>query len=145
GELSVQPFGKELIALLRDSYLQSPDIQTATFKFVHALFAEFGLVVIIPDTAALKKVMEPVFREDLLQQTPASVVSNTIEQLSAYYKVQAHPRDINLFYFKDNIRELIELKNGRYEVRNTTIHFSKEEILAELTAHPERFSPNVIL
>lgn len=145
GELSVQPFGKELIQLLRDCYLQSPDIQTATFKLIDALFAEYGLVVILPDNANLKRVMEPVFREDLLQQTPAGVVGKTIEQLSQHYKAQAHPRDINLFYLKDNVRELIELKGEKYEVRNTQISFTREEILAELSSHPERFSPNVIL
>lgn len=146
GELSVQPFGKELIQLLRDCYLQSPDIQTATFKLINTLFAEYGLVVIMPDNANLKRVMAPVFRDDLLQQTPAGVVNKTIEQLSQQqHKVQAHPRDINLFYLKDNIRELIELKGDKYEVRNTTLSFSREEILAELDSHPERFSPNVIL
>jgi bacillithiol biosynthesis cysteine-adding enzyme BshC len=145
GELSVQPFGKELIALLRACYLQSPDIQTATFKLINALFAEYGLIVIIPDTANFKKVMEPVFREDLLQQTPATIVGKTVEQISKVYKAQAHPRDINLFYLKDNIRELIELKAEKYVVRNTSISFTKEEILAELAGHPERFSPNVIL
>ncbi|MCS3799176.1 bacillithiol biosynthesis cysteine-adding enzyme BshC [Niastella sp. OAS944] len=145
GELSVQPFGKELIQLLRDCYLQSPDIQTATFKLINALFAEYGLIVIMPDNANLKKAMEPVFREDLLQQTPAGVVEKTIEQLSKQYKAQAHPRPINLFYLKDNIRELIELKGDKYEVRNTTLSFTKDEILAELANNPERFSPNVIL
>jgi bacillithiol synthase len=61
------------------------------------------------------------------------------------YKVQAHPRDINLFYLKDDLRERIEIKDDRYEVLNSKISFSKEEILAELKEHPERFSPNVIL
>lgn len=145
GELTVQPFGKELIQLLRDCYLQSPDIQTATFKLINALFAEYGLIVIMPDNANLKKAMEPVFREDLLQQTPAGIVEKTIEQLSKQYKAQAHPRPINLFYLKDNIRELIELKGEKYEVRNTTLSFTKDEILAELANNPERFSPNVIL
>jgi bacillithiol biosynthesis cysteine-adding enzyme BshC len=145
GELSVQPHGEALITLLRSCYLQSADIQTATFKLINALFAEYGLIVVLPDNANLKKVMEPVFREDLLQQTPAAVVGNTIEQLSKEYKAQAHPRDINLFYLKDNIRELIELRNTKYEVRNTDISFTKEEILTELASHPERFSPNVIL
>ncbi|HEX6431028.1 MAG TPA: bacillithiol biosynthesis cysteine-adding enzyme BshC [Niastella sp.] len=145
GELSVQPYGKELIQLLRTCYLESEDIQTATFKLINALFAEYGLLVILPDNANLKRAMEPVFREDLLQQTPAGIVGKTIEQLSQQYKAQAHPRDINLFYLKDNIRELIEVKGAKYEVRNTALSFTKDEIIAELTDHPERFSPNVIL
>jgi bacillithiol synthase len=150
GELSVQPHGKELIQLLRTCYLESPDIQTATFKLINALFAEYGLIVILPDNANLKRAMEPVFREDLLQQTPAGIVGKTVEKLSQQYKAQAHPRDINLFYLKDNIRELIEAKvpinmGTKFEVRNTAISFTIDEILAELTDHPERFSPNVIL
>src|ERR1044072_3407565 len=79
GELSVQPHGKELIQLLREAYLESLDIQIATFKLIEALFADYGLIVILPDNANLKKVMEPVFREDLLQQRPAGIVGKTIE------------------------------------------------------------------
>ena len=145
GELSVQPFGPQLVALLKECYLRSPDIQTATFKLLHALFAEYGLIVMLPDQADLKKVMSPLFRDDLLNQTPSSIVTKTIEKLEEHYKVQANPRPINLFYLKDNVRELIELNNGRYEVRNTNISFTQEEVLAELDVHPERFSPNVIL
>jgi uncharacterized protein YllA (UPF0747 family) len=38
GELSVQPFGKQLLPLLKSAYLESPDIQTATFRILHSLF-----------------------------------------------------------------------------------------------------------
>lgn len=145
GELSVQPHGKELIQLLKDAYGNSPDIQTATFKFLHALFAEYGLVVIIPDSASMKSVMTTVFKDDLLHQTASSVVEKTIGKLSSVYKVQANPRPINLFYLQEGIRELIELEDGEYKVRNTDIRFTTEAIQQELEEHPERFSPNVIL
>jgi bacillithiol biosynthesis cysteine-adding enzyme BshC len=150
GELSVQPYGKELMQLLRSCYLESPDIQTATFKLIDTLFADYGLIVVLPDNAELKRVMTPVFQEDLLQQKAAGIVQNTVGKLSEHYKPQAHPREINLFYLKDNIRELIEVRipiaiGKKYEVRNTEISFTEEEIIAELKEHPERFSPNVIL
>ena len=145
GELSVQPHGEELIQLLRDAYLNSADIQTATFKLLHDLFAAYGLITIIPDTAQLKRRMVSVFEDDLFHQTPGAIVEKTIAKLGENYKVQANPRAINLFYLKDNVRELIEWKNDGYEVRNTGIRFTKEEIAVELNDHPERFSPNVIL
>lgn len=44
-----------------------------------------------------------------------------------------------------NKRERIERNGGGYEVKTLGLRFSKEAILAELDAHPERFSPNVIL
>lgn len=145
GQLSVLPHGDELVKMLSTCYLESPDLQTATFKLLHQLFAAYGLIVIIPDTAALKRIMQPVFEEDLFQQKPSAIVEKTIDRLSENYKVQAHPRAINLFYLKDGIRNLIELNNGAYEVRDTEIKFTAEEIKKELKDHPERFSPNVIL
>jgi len=72
-------------------------------------------------------------------------VAETSTRLEAHYKVQAHPRDINLFYLNDNLRERIEQRDSRYEVVNSDISFSREELLSELKEHPGRFSPNVIL
>lgn len=144
GELSVQPFGKELIDLIKKCYLESADIQTATFKLLHALFADRGLIVMIPDDASLKRLMLPVFEEDLFQHKPSTIVEKTIEKLSAEYKVQANPRNINLFYLADDLRELIE-KNDDYKVRNTNIRFNADQLRKELHDFPEKFSPNVIL
>lgn len=145
GELSVLPHGQELMKIIKEAYLNSPDIQTATFKLIHELFAEYGLVTIIPDTALLKRQMVSVFEDDLYHQTPGTIVEQTISNLSKHYKVQANPRAVNLFYLKDGVRELIELKNDVYEVRNTQIRFTKEQMAVELNDHPDRFSPNVIL
>ncbi len=145
GQLGVLPFGKEAVSLLRECYRSGEDIQTATFKFVHALFADKGLVVLLPDNARLKSQMKEIFKDDLLQQSASGIVEKTSEKLGRLYKVQAHPRDINLFYLENDTRERIEWHGDKYKVLNTKIEFTKDQILAELEEHPERFSPNVIL
>jgi bacillithiol biosynthesis cysteine-adding enzyme BshC len=145
GELSVRPFGKELIGFLKDVYLSSPDIQTATFRLLHHLFAEYGLVVLIPDKASLKRLMIPVLEEDLFTQVSARVVNQTIEKLTAHYKAQANPRPINLFYLKDDLRGRIEKVEDHFIVHDSDLVFEEKELREELHAHPERFSPNVIL
>lgn len=145
GEFSVRPFGGELIRLLREAYLDSPDIQTATFRLLHSLFEEYGLVVLIPDHAGLKRLMIPIFEEDLMKQTPARVVDQTIEELSKHYKVQANPRPINLFYLKDDLRGRIERVGDLFKVHESELVFTEHEIREELHRFPERFSPNVIL
>lgn len=145
GELSVQPNGRELCELLKEAYLNSPDIQTATFRLLHSLFEKFGLVVIIPDNPSLKKLMIPVFKDDLLNQTASEIVGKSIEKLEKNYKVQATPREINLFYLKDDIRARIERTESGFNVVDTEINFTEKELLKELDEHPERFSPNVIL
>ncbi|MBS1564108.1 MAG: bacillithiol biosynthesis cysteine-adding enzyme BshC [Bacteroidetes bacterium] len=145
GELSVQPHGPALLQLLKDCYLNSPDLQTATLRFVHALFAHYGLVILVPDNARFKQTMLSVFEDDIFNNKPAGIVTGTIEKLSAHYKVQAHPRDINLFYLKDTLRNRIEKQGDAYIVHGTELRFTEAALRAELQEHPERFSPNVIL
>lgn len=145
GELSVLPFGSKLIQLLKDCYLGDNDIQTATFKLLNALFGEYGLIVLIPDNPNLKRKLIPVFEDELFNQQSSEIVKGAIDGLSENFKVQATPRDINLFYLKDNIRERIERTGDTWSVVNTNITFSADTLKEELNAHPERFSPNVIL
>ncbi len=145
GQLTHYPYGNEILEMIRKSFQKGVTIQEATFQLVHQLFADYGLVVLIPDHAQLKQCMRPVFHDDLFHQVPSSVVAETSEKLAHQYDAQAHPREINLFYLKDNIRERIIRNGDHFLVQNTSLTFSSEEIVNELNEHPERFSPNVIL
>jgi len=145
GEYSVLPFGKELVDLLKDCYLDCTNIQTATFKLVDKIFSKYGLIILIPDNTHLKKVMIPVFEDDIFHHTPMVIANETIAQLSPQYDIQANPRSINLFYLKDDIRERIVEDGDNFRVYGHNIFFTKDELKAELHQHPERFSPNVIL
>ncbi|HYF30137.1 MAG TPA: bacillithiol biosynthesis cysteine-adding enzyme BshC [Chitinophagaceae bacterium] len=153
GQIGIFPHGKELITLLKQCYLESPDIQTATFKLVNALFADYGLVVLIPDNPNFKRAMRPVFEEDLLEQIPSSVVQQSVQAMDkAGFKVQAHPREINLFYLKDNVRERIIQNGSGHKVNGPKdssgsgkVKFSPDELQQALQDEPEVFSPNVIL
>ena len=146
GQLSVLPNGNEIISLLKKYYREGTTIQDATFKFVNNLFADYGLIVLLPDNANLKKQMTVVFEDDLLYQTASGIVEKTAKKLNAAgYKVQANPREINLFYLLDDKRERIVCEGTRYKAHGTSLDLSEEELKNELQVHPERFSPNVIL
>lgn len=145
GELSVQPHGQQLARLLRSAYIDSPDIQTATFRLLHSLFGEYGLVVLIADKRIFKQQMLAVFEDDLFRQEPTRIVEQTIARLAERYKVQANPRPINLFYLKDDLRNRIERVGEQFVVVDTSLRFTEQELREELHRYPERFSPNVIL
>jgi bacillithiol biosynthesis cysteine-adding enzyme BshC len=151
GQLSVLPHGNEIITLIRKYYKEGHTIQDATYRFVNALFGEYGLVIILPDNASFKKQMLPVFEDDLLHQTASGIVEDAANKLQdAGYKVQANPREINLFYLKDDLRERIVKKNDQFTIHAPTavgarFTFSEDELVNELKAHPGHFSPNVIL
>jgi bacillithiol biosynthesis cysteine-adding enzyme BshC len=145
GRLSVEKFGKPVIDLLKNCFLKNSTIEEATFLFVHNLFKEYGLLVLLPDSAAFKKEMISIFEDDVFNHTSSEIVEQTSEKLSLHYKAQAYPREINLFYLKGSLRNRIIEINDHFAVHNTSIVFTKEEIRNELKEHPERFSPNVIL
>ncbi|HEV2354879.1 MAG TPA: bacillithiol biosynthesis cysteine-adding enzyme BshC [Puia sp.] len=145
GQLSVLPYGRQLTEILKDAYLNSPDIQTATFRLIHEWFGALGLVVLIADRPDLKKLMVPVFGDDLFRQQPAAIVNETIRRIPGQYKVQANPRDINLFYLKGDLRGRIDREGGDFIVHGSPLRFTEEQMREELDRYPDRFSPNVIL
>ena len=145
GELSVKPYGGQLVQLIKHAYLESSDIQTATFRLLHYLFGEYGLVVLIADKPVFKQQMISVFEDDLFRQGPSSIVDKTIARLSESYKVQANPRPINLFYLKGDMRNRIERAGEGFVVVDSPLRFTEQELRDELHRYPERFSPNVIL
>ena len=145
GEFGGLPHGAEMASLIREAYLRHGTIQDATLYLVHALFAEYGLLVLIPDNASLKRLFVPLLRRELADGFSHRAVTGTITRLGEHYKVQAAGRDINLFYLRDAVRNRIVREGEGFAVVDTDITFTGPEIEAELEAHPERFSPNVIL
>ncbi len=145
GEITVHPFGKEIIDQMKASYAEGTTIEQATFKLVNALFGEYGLIVLLPDDVDYKRAFIPVVNKELVEQFSHPVVETTSVKFPKQYKVQAGGRELNMFYLKDDRRDRIEKSADQFKVIDTVISFTQAEILNELETHPERFSPNVIL
>ncbi len=131
--------------LFSDAYLKHTNLAAATRYIANELFSEYGLVVIDSDDVKLKQLFAPIVKDELENGTSFNEVSKTISKLEKDYKIQVNPREINLFYLTDEIRERIILEKGVYKVNNTDITFSKDEILREVYENPKAFSPNVIM
>ena len=142
-QLSAYPLGNEIIDIIKNCYKEGSIIEQATFKFVNVLFAEYGLLMLLPDNPSLKRKFIPVIEKELNEGFSHTAVEESVKIFPAEYKVQATGRQINLFYLKDDKRERIEIKNGNFKIKN--FEFSALEIKDEVEKYPERFSPNVIL
>lgn len=145
GQIAVLPNGKVWVEKLRKYFVKGTSIQEATFALVNDLFAAYGLVIMLPDHAAYKQKMIPVFESELFEQRTATIVGKTSAALEQHYKVQATGRAINLFYLHDQLRSRIEATEDGFAVANTSLRFTQDEMKALLHEHPERFSPNVML
>jgi bacillithiol biosynthesis cysteine-adding enzyme BshC len=130
--------------LFEDTYLKHSNLTDATRFLANELFGQYGLVIIDGADADLKRQFAPFIKEELLHFTSHKTVSETIEKMKPY-DIQVNPREINLFYMEDGLRERIVFEDGKYQVNNTATIFSEGEILELVEKNPEKFSPNVIL
>lgn len=159
GADTLQPVMEELRSLLGESdaaesvfkriysaYAGGKTFAEATQALLHDVFGAYGLVVLNTSDVILKRQFVPFMKDDLVRQTAYRVVGDTISELGhAGFRAQAAPREINLFYMRDGFRERIVREENLYKVLNTGFSFTENEILSELEAHPEHFSPNVVL
>ncbi|MFD2572320.1 bacillithiol biosynthesis cysteine-adding enzyme BshC [Spirosoma soli] len=137
----------EKLSLFEEAYLKQDTLADATRYYINKLFGVEGLICLDADDAGLKGIFAPTMRDELLNQHSGQLVNEQTERLAEMgYKTVITPRDINLFYLDDQIRERIErTEKGDYRVIHTKIRFSESQILALLAEHPEQFSPNVVL
>ncbi|MBT1702627.1 bacillithiol biosynthesis cysteine-adding enzyme BshC [Chryseosolibacter indicus] len=130
----------------KEAYLKHKTLSDAVRYYFNELFGNEGVVVVDADDHDLKSLLKEVMKEDILKQATINHVDNTNKGLEDLgYKTQIFCRDINFFYLDNNIRSRIEKQGDRFQVLDTQLNFSEEEILTLINTQPEKFSPNVIL
>ena len=132
--------------LFKKGYLENDNLTDATRYIANELFGKYGLVIVAAGDARLKRHFIPQVENELFQNQSYENTTGTVEKINSQgYNIQVTPREINLFYLTEEIRERIIERDGKYFVHETEISWTKDEILAEIKDHPERFSPNVML
>ncbi len=145
-EIGIGKNAEQLKSLFKEAYLKHTNLAAATRYLANELFGVYGLVIIDGDDRELKRLFIPFVEKELLEQTSYNSVVPKVNQLGDLgYKVQVNPREINLFYLAEGLRERIIEEKGRYYVNETEISWSKNDVLKELHEFPERFSPNVMM
>ncbi len=138
--------GDNAFEQIRLAYSAHDTYGKAALDLLHRFFGAYGLVVLDASVPALKRLFVPAIERELLQRPSQKLVSQAQQSLQAIgFSPQAHARDINLFYLQEGLRERIVREGNQFKVLNTDLCFNEAQILAELHAHPERFSPNVVM
>jgi len=135
---------KQLVSWFENAYLRHDNLADATRYLANELFKEQGLVIVDGDDTVLKQLFIPHIKEELQNQSSIQAVEESFPILKDYL-IQVNPREINLFYIENGLRERIIFEDNVYKVLHTDIQFTQEEILHLVDTHPEKFSPNVIL
>jgi bacillithiol synthase len=138
-------FARKQLETFIGFYTSSGNLAEATRKLVHHLFGDKGLVILDADTPALKKLFIPYIKKDILEQSNFAHLQETSNELRRHYKTQVNGREINFFYLHKTGRKLIRQEKDRFFVEDTPLSFSRSEIEQDIAAHPENYSPNVIM
>lgn len=142
-----EPFGKEIIKMLKEAYLSGRSLSLAIRHLCQKLFGKMGLLCLDGDSHALKRAASFIFARELKENLTYNVSQpDTQRILKDYGKLQVNPREINLFYMETPSRQRIE-KTGieGYRLVETGDKFSEKQMQEVLEKNPEKISPNALL
>lgn len=146
GILGISANAEKLANYVTQAYTNSQNLADATRFLVNELFGEYGLVIVDADHPKLKQIFASIIQQDIIEQNSYKNIEESSKKLTEIdIHAQVNPREINFFYLIDDLRERIVFEEERYQVLNTEISFSEEELKTEIAQFPERFSPNVVM
>lgn len=147
-ELPDTEFKKPVMDALRSCYAPGRSLAEAFGLWLIHLLKDFGLVVVDPSDPEIKRLSREVLRREIADGSPATrAVKQVTQRLRERgYEPQVQLRDgyLNLFYFEP-ARLALTQRNEHIESTDGSRRFERQELLALLESHPERFTPNVVL
>jgi len=143
-------FVPELGKLLRDCYRPGRAAGEAFARLLAALTGAYGLVLLDPLDARLKRLAAPLYGEAARRAADIAAAiaerSRQLEEGGYHAQVHASPEAFPLFLMDGGVRRaLARDEDGRYRAKGTEHVWSAEELAALALDEPERFSPNVTL
>jgi bacillithiol biosynthesis cysteine-adding enzyme BshC len=141
-------FKTDILQALRQAYFAGESLPGAFARWLVNLLGHYGLVVMNPADAELKRLAGPVFAHEINENSPSTeaALRAAAKLGAAGYapQVSLRPDRFNLFYVQTQ-RHTLEQRDGRLVSTDGALQFSRAGLLQHLHEHPENFSPNVML
>jgi len=144
--LTTTDFSPKVFELFETAYQKGMSFSRAFIHLINVLLEDSGLIFFDPHNPDTKKILKPVFEQELNNISKScQLVITQSELLEKQYHAQVKPRAVNLFLFHNGGRYAIEPHERGFSLKGARRTFSKEELLELLNTDPNLFSPNVIL
>jgi bacillithiol biosynthesis cysteine-adding enzyme BshC len=141
------PGGEELLELLRSCYSPHQTYGSAFGKLFAKLFSPHGLILLDPLSPKLHILAAPILHEALERRDDLneSLLLRDKELEKAGYppQVKVTSKSTLLFALHDGKREVITASNGKFSFSGKAV--PRVDLLREVSATPEAFSPNALL
>ncbi len=137
--------------LLRESYRPGETLGSAFARLFARLFADWGVILLDPADPELHAIAAPIYAaaiERAAQLDDALLArGKALEQAGYHQQVKVTPSSTLLFAIKDGARTPIHrrLNGNSTEFLIGDEKISQDDLLREIAATPQNFSPNVLL
>jgi len=141
-------FSDELWSMLDRTYKPGNSFGRAFGQLVLNLFGKYGLILAGSGTKKAKElVADTMIRSVSDHKMQFKALSEQSEKLTASgFKNQVHLNPSNLFYIDEERKRMkIQFENDCWEVPDTEIQWTTDELVETISNNPENFSPNVFI
>jgi bacillithiol biosynthesis cysteine-adding enzyme BshC len=139
-------FTAETVQTLRECYQAGRTMADAFGRLMDRLLGPLGIVVFDGSDPAAKRWAAELFRRVLTHPGHttrlAAKAGEDLEAAGYHAQVTPQPDAVALFYMRE-ARQPLRYVDGRFHAGDES--WEADQLLAELDAHPEHFSPNVLL
>ncbi|MGZ4838815.1 MAG: bacillithiol biosynthesis cysteine-adding enzyme BshC [Terriglobales bacterium] len=137
----------EVTELIKRAYRPGETLGSAFAQLFARLFADFGVVLLDASDPELHEIGRPVYRAAAMgaEEIDLALLQRGKELRAAGYheQVKVTPSSTLLFQQRNGAREVVHRRNGGFVIGRDLV--SREELLAQIAAEPQRFSANVLL
>jgi len=131
--------------LINKAFDSGKNLSQITRVFVRELFKDDGLLILDADSPDLKTLFSEVAKKELFEEVTFRSSKKHLNRLKSEYKLQAKPREINLFYIENSVRKRLVKAEGGFSTSDKSIFWTHSEMKGLIADSPEKISPNVIL
>ncbi len=137
----------EITDVIRQAYRPGETMGSAFGKLFASIFREWGVILIDAYDPEFHRIAQPVYSAAIenAAELDAALIQRGKELESAGYHQQVKVTNTStlLFEIKDGRRTVVQRVNDHFNVGDERC--SREELLARIASHPEKFSANVLL
>ncbi len=151
-QLSHTEHTAEIKSLLSEFYRADETFSTAFAKLIAKIFAAYGLIILMPLDADLKKLCAPIFAEavEKSQEITSAILARNAELEKENYQLQVLVEKDSFPFFIHNEkgeRQALRrnLDNGRIKIQKSEIEFEIGELAEMARTAPQNLSPNALL
>jgi bacillithiol biosynthesis cysteine-adding enzyme BshC len=143
----------EASQFLVDSYRPGETLGTAFARLYARIFADWGVIVLDASDAELARIAQPIYRAAIERAGELSAAllerGKALEAAGYHQQVKVTESSVLLFTTRGGARTPISRRetgdSETFVIDETPEKRTREQLLAEVAATPEHFSPNVLL